>query len=101
MGQSTHTPMARVGATGSALMLLAAALLAFGLDSASAKRADARLDRRPHTAGKPVLAIVSLNDQRVSIYDANSKILEAPVSSGSAGYETPAGIFSIVQEGDA
>ena len=98
MGQSTHAPMPRVGATGSALMLLAAVLLAFALDGASANRADARLDRRPHSAGKPVLAIVSLNEQRVSIYDANSKILEAPVSTGSAGYETPAGIFSIVQK---
>jgi L,D-transpeptidase catalytic domain len=98
MGHKTHRPMPRVGAAGAALLVLAAALLAVGLDSASAKRADARLDRRPQPPGKPVLAIVSLNDQRVSIYDAHSKILEAPVSTGSAGYETPAGIFSIVQK---
>src|SRR5262245_51972608 len=44
------------------------------------------------------MAIVSLRDQRVSIYDADGKFLESPVSSGSTGYETPAGIFSIVQK---
>jgi hypothetical protein len=44
------------------------------------------------------MAIVSLGDQRISIYDANGKMLEAPVSTGSTGYETPAGIFSIVQK---
>jgi len=44
------------------------------------------------------MAIVSLSDQRISIYDANGKVLEAPVSTGSRDYETPAGIFSIVQK---
>ena len=44
------------------------------------------------------MAVVSLSDQRISIYDANGKFLEAPVSTGSTGYETPAGIFSIVQK---
>jgi hypothetical protein len=46
--------------------------------------------------GKPVMAIVSLREQRISIYDARGKFLQAPVSTGSAGYETPAGIFAIV-----
>ena len=44
------------------------------------------------------MAIVSLGDQRVSIYDADGKVLEAPVSTGSTGYETPAGIFTLVQK---
>src|SRR5271165_3142371 len=46
----------------------------------------------------PLLAIVGLQEQRVSIYDARGKIMESPVSSGQAGLETPAGIFSIVQK---
>lgn len=44
------------------------------------------------------MAIVALSDQRISIYGAEGKLLEAPVSSGAAGYETPAGIFSVVQK---
>ena len=49
-------------------------------------------------AGDPLLLIVSLRSQRITIYDANGWILRAPVSSGQRGRETPAGIFSIIQK---
>jgi hypothetical protein len=49
-------------------------------------------------ASEPVLAIVSLRSQRITVYDANGWTLRAPVSSGSKGRETPAGIFSIIQK---
>ena len=41
---------------------------------------------------------MSLRDQRVTIYDADGQILRAPVSSGRPGFETPAGIYSIIQK---
>ena len=50
------------------------------------------------TAGEPVMAIVSLHSQRVTVYDAQGWILRAPVSSGQKGRETPAGIFSVIQK---
>ena len=50
------------------------------------------------TAGEPIMAIVSLRSQRITVYDADGWILRAPVSSGQAGRETPAGIFSIIQK---
>ncbi len=50
------------------------------------------------SAGEPVMAIVSLRSQRITIFDANGWILRAPVSSGSKGRETPAGIFSVIQK---
>ena len=37
------------------------------------------------TAGKPTMAIISLHNQRITIYDANGWILRAPVSSGQGG----------------
>src|SRR5262245_42064678 len=49
-------------------------------------------------AGEPIMAIVSLRDQRITIYDAAGWILKAPVSSGQKGRETPAGIFSVIQK---
>ena len=49
-------------------------------------------------AGTPLMAIVSLSDQRVTIYDADGWILRAPVSSGQSGRETPAGIYSVLQK---
>jgi L,D-transpeptidase catalytic domain len=50
------------------------------------------------TAGEPMMAIVSLRDQRITVYDAKGWILRAPVSSGQKGRETPAGIFSVIQK---
>src|SRR5262249_35578954 len=48
--------------------------------------------------GEPVLAIVALREQQITVYDANGWILRAPVSSGQKGRETPAGIFSVLQK---
>jgi hypothetical protein len=53
---------------------------------------------QPRSAGEPVMAIVSLRNQRITVYDAKGWILRAPVSSGTKGRETPAGIFSVIQK---
>jgi len=50
------------------------------------------------SAGEPVMAIVSLRSQRITVYDPKGWILRAPVSSGTKGRETPAGIFSVIQK---
>lgn len=48
---------------------------------------------------KPMLAVVGLREQRVTIYDANgARMSESPVSTGIPGNETPPGVFSIVQK---
>ena len=66
--------------------------------------AGARSGERPiesietRSAGEPLMAIVSLRDQRITVYDAKGWILRAPVSSGTKGRETPAGIFSVIQK---
>jgi hypothetical protein len=52
----------------------------------------------PREAGPPVMAIVSLRSQNVTIYDADGWIMRAPVSSGQKGRETPAGVFSVIQK---
>jgi len=49
-------------------------------------------------AGEPILAVVSLRSQRITVYDAEGWIFRAPVSSGQKGRETPAGIFSVIQK---
>jgi len=80
-----------------------AALLAMGLADpvgAAMRRREAErvetVEARP--VGAPLMAIVSLSNQRVTIYDADGWILRAPVSSGQPGYETPAGIYSVIQK---
>jgi hypothetical protein len=50
-------------------------------------------------SGVPLLAVVGLDTQRVSIYDSAGRLMQrSPVSTGQTGYETPAGIFSVVQK---
>jgi L,D-transpeptidase catalytic domain len=76
-----------------------AAVIAVG-DHAGAsgrnERAVASVESR--ASGAPIMAIVSLRSQRITVYDANGRILRAPVSSGQKGRETPAGIFSVIQK---
>ena len=77
-----------------------AAVIAAGdhSDAASGRKERAVVSVESRIAGEPIMAIVSLRNQRITVYDANGWILQAPVSSGQKGRETPAGIFSIIQK---
>ena len=48
----------------------------------------------PREAGEPIMAIVSIKSQQVTFYDADGWIRRAPVSTGTTGRETPAGVFA-------
>lgn len=50
---------------------------------------------KPHG---PLIIAVSINHQRVKIYDANGLFAEAPVSTGMRGHPTPTGVFSVIQK---
>lgn len=52
----------------------------------------------PRVAGEPIMAIVSIKSQQVTFYDADGWILRAPVSTGTTGRETPAGVFAIIEK---
>ena len=52
----------------------------------------------PREAGEPIMAIVSIKSQLVTFYDADGWILRAPVSTGTKGRETPAGVFAIIEK---
>src|SRR5262245_17538990 len=52
----------------------------------------------PRDAGEPIMAIVSIKSQQVTFYDADGWILRAPVSTGTKGRETPAGVFALVDK---
>jgi hypothetical protein len=81
------------------MAVLAALSAAVSHASATERRGDRAVESiESRAAGEPVLAIVSLQSQRITVYDANGWILRAPVSSGQRGRETPAGIFSVIQK---
>src|SRR5437762_12364880 len=52
----------------------------------------------PRDAGEPIMAIVSIKSQQVTFYDADGWILRAPVSTGTTGRETPAGVFAVIEK---
>jgi hypothetical protein len=52
----------------------------------------------PREAGEPIMAIVSIKSQQVTLYDADGWILRAPVSTGTTGRETPAGVFALIEK---
>ena len=79
-----------------AIASLAALISANDLTEAAKLRDEQSVAMRP--AGEPIMAIVSLRDQQVTVYDDKGWIMRAPVSSGQKGRETPAGIFSILQK---
>jgi L,D-transpeptidase-like protein len=73
------------------------ALIAANDPAGAAKvRNEQFVESRP--ADEPIMAIISLHDQQITIYDDQGWILRAPVSSGQKGRETPAGIFSVIQK---
>jgi hypothetical protein len=75
------------------------AVIAAGDDAGAASRQKERsVESVERAAGEPIMAIISLRSQRVTVYDAKGWILQAPVSSGQKGRETPAGIFSVIQK---
>jgi lipoprotein-anchoring transpeptidase ErfK/SrfK len=49
-------------------------------------------------AGEPIMAIVSIKSQQVTFYDAQGWMLRAPVSTGTRGRETPAGVFALIEK---
>jgi hypothetical protein len=74
-------------------------LIAAGNDvSAASQRKERSEESVERAVGEPEIAIVSLRSQRITVYDAKGWILQAPVSSGQKGRETPAGVFSVIEK---
>lgn len=59
---------------------------------------DAAAPAAPLLAKRPMIAVVSIRDQRVTFYDAKGDIIRSGVSSGQSGLETPVGIYSVLEK---
>jgi hypothetical protein len=84
--------------TSLAIASLAVLIAASDDAGASSRRKERSVESVERAAGEPEIAIVSLHSQQITVYDAEGWILQAPVSSGQKGRETPAGIFSVIQK---
>src|SRR3984893_9694133 len=78
--------------------LAAMAALTAGAAARQARPAPPTEATAPRDAGEPIMAIVSIKSQQVPFYDADGWILRAPVSTGTTGRETPAGVFAVLEK---
>ncbi|MBV9978426.1 L,D-transpeptidase family protein [Bradyrhizobium sp.] len=46
----------------------------------------------------PLIVAISINEQKLKLYDANGFFAESPVSTGMQGHPTPMGVFSVIQK---
>ena len=46
----------------------------------------------------PLVIAISIDQQRLRLYDANGLFAETPISTGMKGHPTPMGVFSVIQK---
>src|ERR1700716_3759432 len=92
--------MRRWGRPAMVTLAAMAALTALTVDAAArqARPAPPTEETAPRDAGVPIMAIVSIKTQQVTFYDADGWILGVPVSTGTTGRETPAGVFALIEK---
>ncbi|HET7806704.1 MAG TPA: L,D-transpeptidase [Pseudolabrys sp.] len=59
---------------------------------------DAAKDVSKDAAKGPLLLIISIADQRISLYDDGALIARSAVSTGVKGHPTPVGVFSVISK---
>ena len=80
------------------VMCASVAALPTGVSAKQARPAATVEAVAPRQAGEPIMAVVSIKSQKVTFYDADGWILRAPVSTGTTGRETPAGVFALIEK---
>jgi hypothetical protein len=98
MTAHSTTAMRRLGPPGIAVLAAMAALIALPAGAAARQARPVTEATAPREAGDPIMAIVSIKSQSVTFYDADGWILRAPVSTGTTGRETPAGVFALIEK---
>jgi hypothetical protein len=64
-------------------------------DARTAESAKPELPKQP---SGPLMLVVSIGSQRVTVYDNGTPIAVSPISSGMVGHLTPMGVFSVIQK---
>lgn len=62
-----------------------------------AKKIEAPVNESAKPQG-PLIIAISIEQQRLKIYDANGFFAETPISTGMKGHPTPMGVFSVIQK---
>jgi lipoprotein-anchoring transpeptidase ErfK/SrfK len=62
------------------------------------KNEQAAKKEQPKPPAGPLIIVVSIGSQHVTVYDNGTPIATAPVSTGMPGHPTPMGVFSVIQK---
>jgi lipoprotein-anchoring transpeptidase ErfK/SrfK len=65
------------------------------------RRAGKKIEAPEKEAAKPqgpLVIAISIQQQKLRLYDANGFYAETPISTGMAGHPTPMGVFSVIQK---
>jgi lipoprotein-anchoring transpeptidase ErfK/SrfK len=65
---------------------------------ATAKKTEATVKETNAKPQGPLIIAVSIEQQKLRVYDANGLFAESPVSTGMKGHSTPMGVFSVIQK---
>jgi lipoprotein-anchoring transpeptidase ErfK/SrfK len=63
----------------------------------AAKNESARKETSAKPHG-PLIIAISIEQQKMRVYDSNGLFAESPVSTGMKGHSTPMGVFSVIQK---
>lgn len=88
-------PVAALAGAGAAFLIGIWTAEAASKSGREGKRDEATYIRPTST---PIMAVVSINQQRVTVYDVDGPMLRSPVSTGKPGYETPPGVFTVLEK---
>lgn len=79
-------------------------MLAIVLAGTQASHAKSETSARPRSAALanaspiPLKLVVSIRQQRLTVWQGAERIAQSPISSGMSGHETPTGVFSILEK---
>ncbi len=95
-----HTILLLAGATSLALVPALPTDVGLGTTPAFAKKKykKKRTQKQSRKPDSPLLVVVSIGSQRISVFDRNGQIAQSRISSGTRYNPTPTGVFSILQK---
>ena len=87
-------------AIGVCLSLLALPASITPISGAFARTSTLRPVTEVQSTPSPVLVLVSIQKQRLRAFDASGEVTQSRISSGRSGFDTPTGVFSVLEKSE-
>ncbi len=77
-------------------LALSLGLLAPSQATANTRSAPQAAQTQPPASQDPLLVVISLRKQRLTVFNKNGRVVDSPISSGTEEFPTPTGVFSVI-----